>query len=118
MQRIPTDAAQPGMVLARPVLRDNGMTVLGKGTELSRTVIDRLSRMGIPIIVVEGNPLSLEDDQGPGSFQSRLDRLDHLFRGYEDDAWMLEVKTFLSEYYHLKADLESRAEKGSQGGES
>lgn len=117
MQRIPTAAAQPGMVLARPVLRDNGMTVLGKGTELSQAVIDRLNKMGIPHIVVEGSPLTLEDDQGPGSFQSRLDRLDHLFRGYEDDAWMLEVKSFLSEVFHLKANLESRAGQDSREGE-
>ena len=117
MQKIPTAAARPGMVLAKPVLRDNGMTVLGKDTELTQSVIDRLTNLDIANIVVQGNPMGQDGGQGSSSYQLMLARLDHLFRGYEDDAWMQEVKAFLSGYFHLKANLENHTESGSQGKE-
>lgn len=103
------------MVLAKPVLRDNGMTVLGKDTELTQSVIDRLTDMDIANIVVQGSPLGQDGGQGSSSYQHMLSRLEHLFRGYEDDEWMQEVKTFLSGYFHLKANLEEHTESGSQG---
>ena len=118
MQRIPVTEAQAGMILAKPVQRDNGMTILGKGTELSQSVIDRLTRMDIAHVVVQGHPLAQDGDQGSGSYEHMLSRLDHLFRGHEDDEWMQEVKTFLSGFFRLKTNLEHQSEPGPEEDDS
>ena len=109
MQKIPLNLAQAGMVLAKPVTRENGMVLVAEGTELSESVISRLQRMEIPQIVVKGEPLDL-DDAGGASAGKRLERLNHLFRAYEDDPWMQEVKSFFKDYFRSRAAREASAD--------
>ncbi len=48
MQKVPLSMVQPGMVLEKPVTRENGMTLIGAGTEpsegaaLATSVLDNL----------------------------------------------------------------------------
>ncbi|HHK60145.1 MAG TPA: hypothetical protein ENJ73_00280 [Desulfobacterales bacterium] len=57
MQRILLAQAAEGMVLAKDVLTPEGRVLCGKGTELSAALIDRLKRMEISAITVEGHPV-------------------------------------------------------------
>lgn len=103
MQKIPTTMARPGMVLARPVTRDNGMTIMAQGMELTQGHIDRLENMDIERIVVQGRPVDLGDAGADTSFAARGKRLDHLFAQYDDDAWMTKLKASLKKYFRLRA---------------
>ncbi len=70
MKRVPLDEAEPGMVLAKPVTNQTGMTVLPAGTELDQDLLKRLDRMNLTAVYVEGvagaagakSPADLEQD--------------------------------------------------------
>ena len=107
MQKIPLKLAKPGFVLAKPVLRDNGMVLLAEGTELSESLLTRLEDMDVAAVVVKGEPVDMEGAAGSGGFAKRLERLDHLFRRYKADPWMGRVKERLREHFKIKAAAES-----------
>jgi len=91
MRKILLDAAEEGMVLAKPVTRDNGMVLVAAGTPITAALIGRLRSMGIDRLVVEG-----EDPSRPAvDVQARIQRVDHLFRRFADDPFMTKVKTML-----------------------
>ncbi len=50
------------MVLARDVVTADGRVLCGKGTTLNQVIIDRIRKMDIQHITVEGRPL-VEEDQ-------------------------------------------------------
>jgi hypothetical protein len=103
MQKIPIKLAEPEMILEKPVLRPNGLVIVGEGTTLTETLINRLENMGIKDIVVQGEPLDMEGMVGSTSYGKRIERLDHLFRQFTNDPWMKKVKAFLKSYYQRKA---------------
>jgi len=66
MQKLPFSLVQPGMVLAREVVRGdnpNGPPICGKGVELTESLIERLRNMGINSITVQGHPIWMEGDK-------------------------------------------------------
>lgn len=110
MQKIPLKLAKPGMKLARAVSRQDGLTVVAEGVELTQALIDRLEGMDIDRVVVAGNPVDLGSSGGGTAYDERLARLDHLFRRYGEDQWMLKVKGFLGRYFQLKAAAQAAQE--------
>ena len=63
MQKIPIDKAAEGMVLAKPIERENGVVLMGEGTELNEQIIERLKGLDIQKITVKGRPLGGEDEK-------------------------------------------------------
>jgi len=57
MQKVPINLVKPGMVLAKPVLNEQGMALCAEGTELTAVLIDRLKRMNVSFITLKGTPL-------------------------------------------------------------
>lgn len=110
MQRIPVRLAKPGMILAKPLLRDNGLVLIAEGTEISESLVSRLATMNIESIVVKGSPLNLEGMGDSSSFSKRIERMDHLFRKYRSDPFMMKLKMRLKEYFQLKAAAQAAAE--------
>ena len=76
VQKILTAMAAAGMVLAKDVQTEEGRVLCGKGTELDQNLIDRLQRMEISHITVEGHPLKLE---GEKSLEQELYDLERRF---------------------------------------
>lgn len=77
MQTIPIALAEPEMVLARDVRRaDNpqGPPICGRGTTLSRSLIERLRNLGITSIMVEGHPVTVEGEKTLDDLLADLDR--------------------------------------------
>ena len=103
MQKIPLDLARPGMVLAKPVTRSDGIAVAAAGAELSASLLDRFDGMGVTHLVVEGEPVKLDGPPGATSFDKRLERLDFLFRKHEDNAWMQQIKRLMDHYFRMRA---------------
>ncbi len=118
MQRIPLSLAKPGMILDKPLLRDNGLVLVAEGTELSESLLMRLADMDIEALVVKGNPVDMNGAGGGSSFSQRAERLDHLFRKYQADPFMLKLKERLAEYFKLKAAAEVAAQAAQNAAEA
>jgi hypothetical protein len=94
MQQIVTAMAAEGMVLAQDVLTPEGRVLCGKGTELSTGLIERLKRMEIHSVTVEGHPL---DVAGEKSLQDELHDLDARFSRVEKIAPLMYLKKKIRE---------------------
>lgn len=103
MQKIPLTLAKPGMILAKPVTRPDGIAVAAAGSELSQGILDRFDTMGVSHVVVEGEPVNLDGAPGGTSYDKRLERLDFLFRKYPEDKWMGQIRRLLDHYFRMKA---------------
>jgi hypothetical protein len=106
MQKISLALAQPGMCLAKPVTKDNGMVLVQEGVELTEAVLSRLESMCVKSIVVTGN--AVPGASGGFNVEERIDRLDHLFRKYADDEWMMRIKSEMIAYFRKQAEQQSQ----------
>lgn len=111
MQKIPIDLAGPGMKLAKPVTKENGMTVMAEGMELTESLISRLKNMNIERITVQGSPVDMGGTGAGTVYAERLERLDHLFRRYSEDKWMMRVKARMGQYFRIKAAAQEARRK-------
>lgn len=103
MQKIPLNLAKPGMKLAKPILRDNGLVLVAENSELSESLLERLERMDVAMVTVQGNPVALGGEGGTNPYAIRAERLEHLFRKQRDDPWMSQLLVHLKDYFLLKA---------------
>lgn len=113
MQRIPIKFASAGMSLAKPIAREDGMVLVGDGTVLTDSIIDRLKNAEIPSVVVKGRPL-------PG-LASGLDlckvkeRLPYLFRKYQGDKLMMTMQNMLTQYLDKAIQGKEEARRAEMG---
>ena len=63
MQQSPIILGAEGMILAKDVLNAEGRTLCGKGTTLDNRLVERLKRMEISHITVEGHPVEMEGEK-------------------------------------------------------
>ena len=94
MQEIVTALATEGMVLARDVETPQGRVLCGKGTNLTAELVERLKRMEITHIAVEGHPVNIE---GEKSLQEELEELDRRFSRVEDTPPLMYLKKRIRE---------------------
>lgn len=106
MQKISLALARPGMCLAKPVTRENGMVLVSEGVELTEDVLSRLESMSVKSVVVTGS--GVPGASAGFNVEERVDRLDHLFRKYADDEWMMRIKTEMIAYFRKKAEEQSQ----------
>jgi len=92
MQKIPISFAQKGMVLAKEVFQRGSASTLpmcGKGVVLTEVLIERMIRLEIQTLSVEGHPVELP---GELSLEEQLDRLDRRFQKVENEPRMIRIK--------------------------
>ncbi|MBU0481373.1 MAG: hypothetical protein KKG47_09740 [Proteobacteria bacterium] len=94
MQEILTAQAAEGMVLARDVMTPDGRVLCGKGTALSDNLIERLKKMEISHVLVEGRPVAVE---GEKSLADELLDIDRRFRKVEDTPPLMYLKKKVKE---------------------
>ncbi len=104
MQKIPLAMAEAEMVLARDIFRDDngGPPICGKGITLTDSLIERLKRMGVQTIVVEGHPVRMTGDKNP---EDILAALDFRFRKVENDPLTGKLKRVYRQYLVKAFDL-------------
>jgi hypothetical protein len=87
MPRIASDKLQPGMILAKPLVGKNGMTLLGEGTELSEKWIERIQDMDLEGgIFVEGpSEQAVPLDEALAALEAR-------FETVRDKPYMAQIK--------------------------
>lgn len=76
MQQILSLQAAEGMVLAKDVMTAEGRILCGKGTALTSTMIERIRKMDISRITVEGHPVQME---GEKSLEQELREIEKRF---------------------------------------
>jgi hypothetical protein len=99
MQKIPLTMATPDMVLGRDIYRDDsasGPPICGRGIQLTSSLIERLKKMGVQSITVEGTPLPMAGDRSP---EEILQALDERFRKVEGDPLTARLKNIYRQYY-------------------
>ena len=113
MQKIPLKRAMPGMKLAKPVINENGVVLIGTGIELTEGIINTLERKEIDRVVVEGSPLG-ETGKPP---EERIDELNARFRNVGDDPVMMHIKELFVRRILKKAEEKAGGEASEGGGE-
>ncbi|MDQ7837199.1 MAG: hypothetical protein RDU59_01745 [Thermodesulfobacteriota bacterium] len=94
MQTIPLTLATSGMSLARDILREDGIILCGKGTVLSEALIERLKRLGVQTITVEGHPIA---EEGEKTQEEELADLEERFRPRAGDPLLMRVKEIIKD---------------------
>jgi len=94
MQAIPLTLATSGMTLARDILREDGIILCGKGTVLSEALIERLKRLGVQTITVEGHPIA---EEGEKTLEGELADLEERFRPRTGDPLLMRVKEIIKD---------------------
>lgn len=118
MQKIPIDLARPGMKLGKSVTKDNGMTIMAEGMELTESLISRLENMKVDRITVQGHPVDMGGAGSGTVYAERIERLDVLFRRYVNDKWMMRVKERMAQYFRIKAAAQEAKQKALQAVEA
>ncbi|MCC6346905.1 MAG: hypothetical protein IT388_06915 [Nitrospirales bacterium] len=91
MPKVSVESLKPGMKLAKPVVNESGMILLGEGTELTEVHIERLRNMTIGSVAVAGSA------QPQKSKAELLSALDARFRKTEDEPYMSLIKRVFAE---------------------
>ena len=92
MAKLAAERLEPGMVLARPVMNKNGMTMLGEGAELTDSLIEKIRDMGIESVHVQGM------SQPDIPMEALLAVLDARFAHVEKDPLMAMIKRLMKEH--------------------
>jgi hypothetical protein len=71
----------PGMVLVKPVTNVNRLPIVAAGTTLDGFMIERLQRLGLASVYVDGNP----EDIGGKTLSELEAELEHRFRNVAQD---------------------------------
>ncbi len=101
MQKIPVEKATAGMVLAKPLTRKDGVTLMGEGTVLTEQLINRLTDMDIAKLFVKGRPLSIEGE-GDKTLEQRYQEVENRFSLVKDDNLSSQIKEI------IRADIKQR----------
>ena len=92
MPKIPVSKLETGMKLSKPVTAKSGMVMLGEGTELTATWIERIQDMGVTNIFVEGPPIQTI------SKEEAMDNLNTRFSHVEGKPYMNVIKKIVKEH--------------------
>ena len=118
MQKIPIDLARAGMKLGKAVTKENGMTIMAEGMELTESLISRLENMKVDRITVQGHPVDMGGAGSGTVYAERMARMDVLFRRYGEDKWMVRVKDRMIQYFRIKAAAQEAKRKAMEAMEA
>lgn len=93
MQKIPIEKAEKGMVLAKPVARENGVVLMGEGTELNALIIEKLKDLDIKKIAVKGRPLDIGGEEK--TLEQLYEELEERFSTVASDKLCSQVKEII-----------------------
>ena len=107
MQRLPLDKLTPGMVLAKAVVNEKGMTLCAEGAELSAVMIERLHRMDVSTVLVKGHPVDMGEELK--TKDQLVEEMQARFVHVQGDPLMERIKASIA-----KAILDSPEEKDDE----
>ena len=101
MQKIPVDKAAKGMILAKPIVRENGVVLMGEGTELNDLLIEKLKDLDIKKIAVKGRPVDIGGGEEK-TLEQLYAELEERFSMVSSDKLCNQIKEF------IKKDIKRR----------
>lgn len=110
MQKIPIHLAEPGMVLAKPIIHENGMPLCAEETVLTASIIERLKKMQILYVMLKGNPV--ESGARQASNAESVKELNDRFSKIKGDPLMDKLKSAIET---ALVDRNEKAEDSSGG---
>ncbi|MFP6868044.1 MAG: hypothetical protein VCE91_01605 [Nitrospinota bacterium] len=119
MQRIKVEQAATDMVIAQPVETSTGQVLCSKETVLTQTLIDRLEKIDITHITVEGHPV--DDGKPVKTFEEEMAEIDIRFRSVLDNKLMAALKVVVQKHiqkkYKMLSEEIAASEKRNQEAE-
>jgi hypothetical protein len=92
MSRVPVGELEAGMVLAKPIVNENGIALVGEGSELTDALIERIQNMQIHTVSIIGA------GKRTGSKEEAIEELEKRFRTVGDNVHMNTLKRILREH--------------------
>lgn len=102
MKRVVIQELLPGVVLAKPVTNTNGLPIVAAGTTLDAAMIERLQRMELASVYVEGDA----GDSGGKTLMELEAELDHRFRHVAQDPIQQLILRSLRTHLHASHGTE------------
>lgn len=96
MKRVVIEELLPGMILAKAVTNANGLPVVAAGTTLDSFMIDRLQRLGLTSVYVEGDA----EDAGGKTLTELEAELELRFRRVAQDPVQQMILRTLRKHLH------------------
>ena len=92
MAKIPTSKLVPGMRLARPVLNESGLAMIGENVELTEALIEKIQQMSVASVHVHGvSPLLPPKEEMLSQLQAR-------FKNVESMPYMDTLKRLIADH--------------------
>lgn len=91
------------MTVAKPVMNDSGVVMVGAGTELTEATIEKLKRLEIASVIVKGRPVDTGSPEKP--LEQLFAELDERFTLVAEDKLCRQIKEM------IKNDLQHRREE-------
>lgn len=92
MRKVAVEKLESGMKLAKPVLAPSGIVLLGEGTELTESRIERIRDMNVTSVFVEGTAVRAVPKE------EMLAQLNARFKNVEDKPHMGTLKEIMREH--------------------
>ena len=96
MKRVVIQELLPGMILAKPVTNTNGLPIVAVGTTLDGFIIERLHRLELASVYVEGDA----EDRGGKTLTEMEAELEHRFRRVTHDPIQQMILRVLRTHLH------------------
>ena len=84
---LPLTQVNPGMILAKPVVDDQGRTLCGAGTVLTDKMVARIERMGISVVHVQSDEKLSEEE-----FQKERQKIERRFSKISPSSFLHPLK--------------------------
>lgn len=104
MQRISLENAKPGMTVAKPVVNESGVVLIGAGTQLTESALEKLKSLEITSIIVTGRPVDTGVPEKP--LEQLWAELDERFSPVAGDKLCQQIKDI------IRNDFKQRREEG------
>ncbi len=94
MQRISIKRAKAGMVLAKDVTAPDGRILCGKSTELTKEILERLSKIGVTSVYVKA-----DKKQSTQILKDNIEQLKMRFERVKDDPVLVALMNTIGDYW-------------------
>ena len=101
MQKISLSQAKAGMMLASDVTTADGKVLASAGSPVDEAMLRRFELAGIAKFVIRGKPVP-GADMGYDA-NARAQRVKHLFRAHQNDAFMVALGELLLQHFKERA---------------
>jgi hypothetical protein len=117
MKRIPLEQAQPGMILAQQLVRDDGVLLAQKGSELTEGLLRILARMNFETVAIE-----VVSEESPEEREDRIAQeaaeIESRFQRVAGDSILMALKQALLDRLHEDAQEDADAQEDGDAGQS